>query len=179
MSDPYKPPAATTVRPESAPVWLPYLWNPIVRAMLIAALVAIETVWFTYSGEDIPQHTAGLWGFCYGLLLAWWVRMDRGARGMGIAFEFDAFVVFLWPLALPYYLWRTRGVQRLLPIAAFGLLYMVHWRRRSLVWQRLNRCNVDHVRPGPLARVCPEWRGPFPGGAPPRKQPVTRISALR
>jgi hypothetical protein len=40
-------------------------------------------------------------------------------------FEFEAFVVFLWPIVLPFYLYRTRGWHGLLLGAGLWALYLV------------------------------------------------------
>ena len=88
-------------------------------------MMALESAWFTYVGEDTPGHTTRMWGFFLGLLLAWWVYSDRRARGVGMPFEFEAFVVFLWPVVLPYYLYRTRGWWGLMLGVGFWALYLV------------------------------------------------------
>jgi len=124
MSDPYKTPAAPLFT-ETDTTRLPLFWNPISWAVAIAALVAIESAWFAYVGEDLPAHTMRIWPFMFGLLLAWWVYSDRRARGLGMPFEFEAFVLFLWPIVLPYYLYRTRGWWGLLLGAGCWLLYLI------------------------------------------------------
>jgi hypothetical protein len=64
-----------------------------------------------------------LWGLEFQALLAVWVRMDRRRRNMSLPFEFDAFVFFAWPVAFPYYLYRTRHKQGLAVTAAVYTLY--------------------------------------------------------
>ena len=108
MSDPYLPPAAP-LSAEGHQKRLPLVWNPLAWVVLITVMMAIRNTWLTYADVDSPEHTVRMWSFFFGLLLAWWVHADRRARGVGMPFEFEAFVVFLWPIALPYYLYRTRG----------------------------------------------------------------------
>jgi hypothetical protein len=93
--------------------------------MLITAMMAVESAWFTYAGEDVPDHTTWNFAFFFGVLLAWWVHSDRRARGVEMPFEFEALVVFLWPIVLPYYLYRTRGWWGLLLGGGFWVLYLV------------------------------------------------------
>ena len=125
MSDPYKPPDAPVLSVETHWTRSPPYWNPLAWAVVITALLAIETGWLTYAEEDIPQGTTRPWGFFFGVLLAWWIHSDRRARGLGMPFEFDAFVVFLWPIAVPYYLYRTRGWFGLLLGGGIWMLYLV------------------------------------------------------
>jgi hypothetical protein len=87
-------------------------------------MMAIEAAWFTYVEADTPRNTSQMWAFVFGVLVAWWVYSDRRARGIGMPYEFEAFVVFLWPIVLPYYLYRTRGWTGLLLGGGFWLLFL-------------------------------------------------------
>ena len=71
-----------------------------------------------------PESTALLWGFEFQTLLSIWVRIDRKQRNLSLPFEFDAFVFFGWPVAVPYYLYRTRGKRGLVVAAAVYTLYV-------------------------------------------------------
>lgn len=99
---------------KSALVWL----------VALTMLFAVESGAFTYFGKDIPLTTESLWVASFGLLAAWWVYSDRRARAFGVPFEFDAFVVFAWPILVPYYLHRTRGRIGLALGAGVWLLYL-------------------------------------------------------
>lgn len=126
MSDPYKPPAAplsAEIRAEPSAI----LWHPVAWIVVITAMMAVESAWFTYAGEDAPDHTTWLWKLSVGLLFAWWVHSDRRARGVGMPFEFEVLVVFLWPIVLPYYLHRTRGWSGLMLGVSSWVLYLVPW----------------------------------------------------
>ena len=122
MNDPYKPPARD-VAPEANPQSLSLLWNPIHWIVLITALLVFESAWLTYAGEELPENTWRLWALLFGVFLAWWVHTDRRSRQIGVPFEFDAAVVFFWPIVLPYYLYRSRGRWGLLLGASSWLLF--------------------------------------------------------
>ncbi len=59
------------------------------------------------------------------VLVAAWVYFDRQGRDLGLPFEFEAFVFFAWPIALPYYLVKSRGSRGLLLFAIFFALLVV------------------------------------------------------
>jgi len=59
------------------------------------------------------------------LLVATWVYFDRQGRDLRLPFEFEAFVFFAWPIALPYYLVKYRGSRGLLLFAVFFALLVV------------------------------------------------------
>jgi len=71
-----------------------------------------------------PEATALLWSLEFPTFLAIWVRIDRTRRNLSLPFEFDAFVFFGWPVALPYYLYRTRSKTGLIIVAAIYALYL-------------------------------------------------------
>lgn len=124
MNDPYRPPASSdSSSAEYRPG--PLLWNPLTWLLLIAGLIGLHSAWLTYVGADPAAHIAGLWSFLFGVLLAWWVSADRRAHRIGMPYEFEAFVAFLWPVALPYYLYRTRGPWGLVQGAGAWLLHQM------------------------------------------------------
>jgi hypothetical protein len=106
--------------PQSSPIWNPFAW-----LVTLTILFAVESAAFTYHGEEIPHPTESLWVLSFSILAAWWVYSDRRARAFGAPFEFDAFVVFAWPILVPYYLHRTRGRVGLALGAGVWLLYLV------------------------------------------------------
>lgn len=87
-------------------------------------MISLESAWFAYSYAEVPLPTSLMWQFVFGILLAWWALRDRRSRGVGMPYEFEAFVVFAWFIALPYYLCRTRGWNGLLPGLWVWLLYL-------------------------------------------------------
>src|SRR4051812_44486328 len=101
------------------------VWHPVAWLIALTILFSIESGILTYRGQDIPRTTESLWVLSFGVIAAWWVHSDRRTRGLGAPFEFDAFVFFLWPILVPYYLHRTRGGAGLALGAGVWLLYLV------------------------------------------------------
>src|SRR5262249_7975177 len=87
-----------------------------------AIVLTFEAGWFAYVGAEGPERTEQAWSLVSRLLVGWCVLMDRRARGVGMPFEFEAFVVFVWPFVLAYYLYRTRRAKGLLLALGFWLL---------------------------------------------------------
>jgi hypothetical protein len=81
-------------------------------------------------GQQLSGDINQLWAIVFALLLAFWVHADRRNRAYAAPFEFDAFVVFLWPFVVPYYLYRTRGWHGWLKGAGVWLLFLAP----ALVW---------------------------------------------
>jgi hypothetical protein len=93
--------------------------------IILTAVFAIGLSILVVHGSSLrPQATEVLWTFEFRTLLAIWVRMDRNNRSLSLPFEFDAFVFFAWPVAVPYYLYRIRGWRGLFLSAAIYGLYV-------------------------------------------------------
>lgn len=94
--------------------------------LVLIILTGIYTIGLSilafHRSPDRTETTALLWTIEFQTLLAVWVRMDRRRRNVSFPFEFDAFVFFGWPVALPYYLYRTRGKRGLVVTAAVYML---------------------------------------------------------
>jgi hypothetical protein len=101
------------------------MWSPVRWLVVLTALFAVDAGVLTFYGEDLSPTTEALWALAFALFLAWWVYSDRRARGFSAPFEFDAFVVFAWPVVVPYYLFRTRGRVGLALGASVWLLYLI------------------------------------------------------
>jgi len=99
---------------------LSVLWSPLTWLLFMAMLLTIEASWFAYVGAEGPRRTAQAWSLVSRVLMGWWVLIDRRARGVGMPFE--AFVVFVWPFVLVYYLYRTRRFKGLLLALGLWLL---------------------------------------------------------
>ncbi len=102
-----------------------FLWAPGLWIIVITVLFAVEFSFLPAYGEDVPDTTELLWNFAFSYVMAWWVHYDRRFRGFRAPFEFDAFVFFGWPIAVPYYLWctrRRRGV--LLSLGVWALFFI-------------------------------------------------------
>jgi hypothetical protein len=66
-----------------------------------------------------------LWATLFRLVLAWWVLADRRLGVINMPYDFDSFVFFAWPLALPWYLWKTRRGRGILYTAAVYGIYIL------------------------------------------------------
>jgi hypothetical protein len=68
-----------------------------------------------------------LWLLYAQVFVSCWVYLDRKGRSLSLPFEFEAFVFFAWPLFLPYYLYKSRGIRRgiAVTVATFFVLFVV------------------------------------------------------
>jgi hypothetical protein len=91
----------------------------------LSAIGAIGLSTAALRARTLSPVTRYAWGFSLVLSLIGWMREDRLARGYKVAFEYDAFAFFAWPVVMPYYLYRTRGWRGLYLAAGLYALFIV------------------------------------------------------
>jgi hypothetical protein len=75
---------------------------------------------FYLAGSIEPPPPFGLLyalGFLW--VIGWWLLKDSRKRGVEWVLDMGLFLYLAWPLILPYYLLKTRGVKGLLVILVF------------------------------------------------------------
>lgn len=90
-----------------------------IPVILLTGICTAGRTVFALHADTIPGELATLERLFQQLILALWVYLDRQGRQIKLPFEFDAFVFFAWPFALPYYLVKSRGARGLLLFAFF------------------------------------------------------------
>ncbi len=110
---------------------------PTCGVLSLSALFAVNASFAAYYGEWPSTEADLLYAFGFGLLLAWWVHLDRRRRRYATPFEIEAFVLFAWPIVLPCYLVGTRGwrlgpaqsaLVALVWYAPYLISDLVYWR---------------------------------------------------
>ncbi|MBU6952106.1 hypothetical protein [Hahella sp. HN01] len=83
----------------------------MILALLIALsiLYALFQAYLNLQGVDVSDSTDTVWSLVFASLVALWVSKDPKRQYFKAPFEFHAFIFFLWPFTLPYYLVKTRG----------------------------------------------------------------------
>src|SRR5438128_933380 len=75
-------------------------------------------------GREMSVVAAVASRFAFPIILSSWVASDARARCQSLYYDFDTFIFFAWPVVLPYYLFRTRGVRAFLTLLGFaGILF--------------------------------------------------------
>lgn len=85
--------------------------KPLVPVLALTFICAVGSAVLALRGGVASEGSTLLWRFAFVLCMVRWVELDRRAHRFDAPFEFDAFVFFGWPLVVPYYLFKTRGVR--------------------------------------------------------------------
>lgn len=100
--------------------------NLILYTLLILSLgFSCVQIIFGLKEQYVSPSTDYLWMLVFALLVAGWTLKEPKHKDFDAPFEFGAFVYFVWPLVLPYYLWKTRGSEGGVLFFGFvGLYYL-------------------------------------------------------
>lgn len=99
------------------PVW--YLISIIGLSIALSIYSTILAINEVQAGEPLSS----LWVLVFALLVALWAREDAGEKQIYRPLDFPAYFFLAWPLALPYYLARTRGIEGLILFCGFVVLH--------------------------------------------------------
>jgi len=74
------------------------------------------------SGKAPSESSMALYNVAFALILVYAVDADRRARRLAAPYEYNAFIFFFWPIALPVYLFQTRRWRGL--VIGVGMLLL-------------------------------------------------------
>jgi hypothetical protein len=96
----------------------------IVLTLIIAsALLSIKQFRLGTEASEFADGLSAIWTLIFSVLVGVWTERDNSGARFSKPFEFGFFVYLFWPLILPYYLFKTRGVKGLLFAPGFFVLY--------------------------------------------------------
>lgn len=98
------------------------LITPINILFIAVAIFSLHCAVLSYYGAWPTEISQKLWRFSFSFLVACWVKQDCRKRGLNAPFEFAAFMFFLWPILLPFHLFKTHRFKGLL--IYLGILFM-------------------------------------------------------
>ena len=76
---------------------------------------------------EVSQTTNSIWGGIFILLTILWVYYDADRPDFKKPFDFGFLVYIFWPIALPWYLITTRGLEGILIFFGFISLWLGPW----------------------------------------------------
>lgn len=95
----------------------------LVGLAVITLLATIYAVLMASSGLPVSSPALFFHAVAFAFAITSWVERDRHSRHVSEPLSYSAFVFFLWPIAVPYYLYQTRRWKGLLPGAGLWLLF--------------------------------------------------------
>jgi hypothetical protein len=75
-------------------------------------------------GVDPPGSYRLLYALAFLWLFGWWLQQDSRQHRFKWVYDLGLFLYIAWPVIIPYYLFKTRGVKAFLTILTFLAVYV-------------------------------------------------------
>ena len=76
-------------------------------------------------GETTSRHLHFIWSVAYALFIALWAANDERIEDLHTSYEYLYVALLLWPVFLPYYLIKTRGLDGVLMFSGILGIYLL------------------------------------------------------
>ena len=105
------------------PKWLKGMVAPTLMLWLYAMAFAVASA-LTSDGR-LPDRADHISQITLPFILASWVTADAHKRRKELCYDYDSFVFLASPIAVPVYLFRTRGARAFLTFLCFAGIWLV------------------------------------------------------
>ena len=105
-----------------------------VTLLIISLLMSIVDVALNLQGREVSELTYVIWNFIFFISTVLWVKYDAQKNHFPRPFEFDFLVYLFWPVAFPWYLIKTRGIEGILLLSGFIALFLAPWVSGLIVY---------------------------------------------
>ncbi len=95
--------------------------------LVLALCMSLMEVSFTLQAQQVSDTTRIIWGFVFLISSVLWVANDVKGRNFPRPFEFSFLMYIFWPIALPWYLMKTRGAEGFVLFLGFVALWLAPW----------------------------------------------------
>ena len=97
-----------------------------VTTFLYLFLIVTQLISGVYlaSGREAPPTFVAVYVFGFFWMIGWWLRDDSKRQEIKWVYDIGFFLYLAWPVVLPYYLLKSRGVKGILAILAFIGVYL-------------------------------------------------------
>ena len=93
--------------------------SPTKLLYMYVAVVQIVSGFYLAGSIEPPPLFALLYALGFLWIIGWWLLKDSRKLGVEWVLDMGLFLYIAWPLIMPYYLLKTRGVKGILAIIVF------------------------------------------------------------
>ncbi|MBI3153554.1 MAG: hypothetical protein HYZ21_15580 [Chloroflexi bacterium] len=97
---------------------------PLVFMTFFYLVTSASLAFYIISGRAISSASDGIYYVCLVWLLGWWLKEDYLKREEKWGSTMAVGVYIWWPLVIPLYLFKTRGVKAFVSILKFLVIYV-------------------------------------------------------
>jgi hypothetical protein len=114
------------------PKWLQGTFVPTMMLWLYALTVGVASA-ICPSGT-LPTGADYVARVALAFIIASWVIADARTRRRPLCYDYGSFVFFAWPIVVPVYLFRTRGLRAFLTLLCFAGVWVMAMLFAAVVW---------------------------------------------
>lgn len=95
--------------------------------LLLSIGMGTVEVLFNSNGKLVSSSTQTLWSLVFSVITIVWVMADAKTNIFNKPFDFGFLMYIFWPIAFPYYLVSTRGVEGIVLFIGFVGILLGPW----------------------------------------------------
>ena len=99
----------------------------ILILLLLSMLLCVIEVMLNLQGKELLTSTQRIWDVVFFGLTLLWGYYDSERKDFDRPFDFGFFVYVFWPIAFPWYLIKTRGLEWIALYIGFIGLWIFPW----------------------------------------------------
>ncbi|HEV7684797.1 MAG TPA: hypothetical protein VGO68_21990 [Pyrinomonadaceae bacterium] len=100
------------------------IFSPTVLLYAFVVVTQIGRGIYIVLEGDAPAFFTFVTALGFVWIVGWWMRRDSQRRGIAWVYDMGMFLYILWPLIMPSYLLKSRGVRGLLVVLGFAIAYI-------------------------------------------------------
>lgn len=81
------------------------------------------SVLLAFKEASVGEGLSAAWILAFAFLVALWARADAATQKVHRTLDFSFYFLAMWPLALPYYLVKTRGPEGVIYFIGFTAIH--------------------------------------------------------
>ena len=93
----------------------------LMLGMIVVLLFVYNVAFYLYyaTGIEPPAAVEFMFTVAFVCGVVWWMKAEAYRRQLQLTYCPGLILGILWPIAVPYYLLKTRGARGLIPLAIF------------------------------------------------------------
>ena len=99
----------------------------ILILLILSALLCIVEVMLNIQEKELSASTRVTWDAIFIILTIFWAYYDAERKDFDRPFDFGLFIYVFWPVAFPWYLIKTRGIEGALLFVGFIAIWLAPW----------------------------------------------------
>lgn len=100
------------------------LASPTALVYVLTIIAQLATGIYLAGDVEPPPAFTLLYALSFLWVMGWWLLKDSKLRSVSSVLDMGLFLYIAWPVVMPYYLIKTRGLRGLLAILVFAVVYV-------------------------------------------------------